>query len=363
MARFVNEKHYRHGTSERVGVLLTNLGTPASPTPRDVRRYLGEFLADPRVVEVPRPIWRLILHGVILRTRPARSAEAYEKVWTESGSPLLNIATRQRDALAPLLEKRVGAHCEVALAMRYGEPSIEAVLDELRRKNVRRILLLPLYPQYSATTTASTFDEVTRVLRRWRWLPELRTVNQYHDREGYVGALWQSVTRFWTANGHGDRLLFSFHGIPHRNLLAGDPYHCQCQKTARLVAGRLGLGDEQWAISFQSRLGRAKWLQPYTDKVLKKWAKAGVKRVDVVCPGFSADCLETLEEVAIGYRELFLSEGGGELHYIPALNTDDAHIEFLAALAAQHMTDWTRTEHRLDPQLSRERALALGAKE
>lgn len=363
MARFVNEHDFRHDTQQRTGVLLTNLGTPDAPTPAAVRRYLAEFLSDPRVVEIPRPLWRIILHGIILRTRPRRSAEAYAKVWGDSGSPLLHIATMQRDALAAMLHARMGPGCEVALAMRYGQPSIASVLEQLRQKNVRKLLVLPLYPQYSATTTAATIDEVTRVLRRWRWIPELRTINQYHDRGGYIGALWQSITRFWTANGHGDKLLFSFHGIPEQNLRNGDPYHCQCHATARLVAERLNLSDDKWAISFQSRLGRAQWLRPYTDDVLTQWANAGTKRVDVVCPGFSADCLETLEEVAIGYRELFQREGGGDLHYVPALNTDDAHIEFLANLVQQHLEGWSRQEYQQDPVARRERAIALGASE
>lgn len=361
MARFVNEQDYRHGTPERIGVLLTNLGTPASPTPRDVRKYLAEFLSDPRVVEVPRLIWLAILHGVVLRTRPKKSAEAYEKVWEEDGSPLLSIAMKQRAAIEPLLRERIGEHCEVALAMRYGEPSIGNVMESLRRKNVRRLVVLPLYPQYSATTTAATIDEVTRVLRYWRWLPELRTINQYHDRPGYIAALADSVKRYWAQHGRGEKLLFSFHGIPKRNLLSGDPYHCQCHKTARLCTELLGLEDDDWELSFQSRLGKAEWLRPYTDQVLEKWGEQKVGRVDVLCPGFSADCLETLEEVALGYAELFEEKGGKELKYVPALNDDEAHVRFLADLACEHVQGWASDENDKDLQLSLQRAQALGA--
>ncbi len=360
MARFVNEPDFRHETPERVGVLLTNLGTPASPKPGDVRRYLAEFLSDPRVVEVPRLVWLAILHGVVLRTRPRRSAEAYEKVWGEDGSPLLSIGLKQRDALQPLLHERLGDTCVVELAMRYGEPSIANVMERMRRKNVRRLLVLPLYPQYSATTTAATIDEITRVLSRWRWLPELRTINQYHDRSGYVNALAQSVTRYWGANGRGDKLLFSFHGIPKRNLLSGDPYHCQCHKTARLCADLLGLDDDDWRSAFNHAWARTEWLRPYTDQVLEQWGAQSVGRVDVLCPGFSADCLETLEEVALGYAELFEEKGGQSLQYIPALNDDAAHIEFLADLVSDHVAGWTQAGD-IDLDATRERATAMGA--
>ena len=362
MARFVNERDFAHGTAPRTGVLLTNLGTPASPTPKDVRRYLAEFLSDPRVVEVPRLVWMAILHGVVLRTRPKRSAEAYEKVWEAEGSPLLSIGLKQRDALREALGGRLEDRVQVELAMRYGEPSIESVMDKMRRDNVRRLLVLPLYPQYSATTTAATIDEVTRVLRRWRWLPELRTVNQYHAEDGYVEAIANSVREHRTTHGAGERLLFSFHGIPRRNLLSGDPYHCQCHKTARLVATQLGLADGSWALSFQSRLGRAEWLKPYTDHVLEDWARQGVKTVDVLCPGFSADCLETLEEVALGYAELFEEKGGRALTYIPALNDRADHVGFLADFVIQQLAGWheaTDTEESLAD--SRTRAVAMGA--
>ncbi|MFK8014858.1 MAG: ferrochelatase [Gammaproteobacteria bacterium] len=361
MARFVNEPNYRHETPERIGVLLTNLGTPASPTPGDVRRYLAEFLSDPRVVEVPRLVWLAILHGVVLRTRPKKSAEAYEKVWGEDGSPLLRIGLQQRDALRPLLQQRLGEDVVVELAMRYGEPSIANVMEAMRQQHVRRLIVLPLYPQYSATTTAATIDEITRVLRRWRWLPELRTINQYHDQDGYVNALADSVREYWEREGRGEKLLFSFHGIPKRNLLSGDPYHCQCHKTARLCADVLGLNDNDWSLSFQSRLGKAEWLRPYTDEVLERWGQEKVGRVDVLCPGFSADCLETLEEVALGYAELFEEKGGGELQYIAALNDNEAHMRFLADLAVQHAGGWIKSMDEAELEQTRVRAVAMGA--
>lgn len=363
MARYLNESDYQHGSKVRLGIMLSNLGTPDSPTTGDVRRYLAEFLRDPRVVEVPRLIWLVVLHGVILRIRPSRSAAAYRKVWGAEGSPLLHISRKQRDGLARRLRASLGDRCEVVLAMRYGNPSIVSVLEALRAKNVRRLLVLPLYPQYSATTTASTFDEVTRILRRWRWLPELRFINQYHDEDGYVGAIAASIESHWQQHGRGERLLFSFHGIPRRYLDNGDPYHCQCHKTARLVAAKLSLQDDAWQLSFQSRLGREEWLRPYTDEVLTSWGGEALKRVDVVCPGFSADCLETLEEVAIQYRELFVEKGGGELRYIEALNSRDDHLDFLAGLVERHCQGWPDSGARgvTEPADTVRLARAMGA--
>ena len=361
MARYVNESGYRHDTPQRTGVLLTNLGTPDAPDTASVRRYLAEFLSDPRVVEVPRPIWWLVLNLVILRIRPRRSAAAYREVWDEQdGSPLLAIGLRQRDALRARIGSGTEANCVVELAMRYGNPSLASTLESLRRQNVRRLLVLPLYPQYSATTTASTYDEIWRVLRSWRWLPEVQTINQYHDEPDYIRALSTSIRESWAANGRGDRLLFSFHGVPKRYLLNGDPYHCQCLKTARLCAAELGLGDDEWRVSFQSRLGREEWLRPYTDEVLTDWAQQGVRRADVVCPGFSADCLETLEEVALQYGKLFVDQGGEKLHYIEALNAREDHIAFLDALIARRMRGWQDAAEQ-DPQLSARLAMALGA--
>lgn len=355
---------FTHDQPARTGVLLTNLGTPDAPTAAAVRRYLAEFLADTRVVEIPRALWWPILHGVILRTRPARSAKKYQKIWTDEGSPLLAISQRQQAAIAAGLAARHSGSIPVALGMRYGNPSIASALTELRSAGVQRLLILPLYPQYSATTTASTFDAIAAELRTWRWLPELRLITHYHDQDRYLDALTDSVRTAWRVEP-AERLLFSFHGLPKRNLLAGDPYYCHCQKTARLVAMRLALQPEQWAVSFQSRFGRAEWLQPYTSVLLADWAKAGIKRVDVLCPGFAADCLETLEEIAIENRDVFLNAGGEYYRYIPALNDAPAHLHALTELIEQHTVGWLEHGTDSDTDLERaercRRAIALGA--
>jgi len=319
-------------TPERIGVLLVNLGTPDAPTTAAVRRYLAEFLADPRVVEMARLPWWLILHGIILRTRPRRSAAAYRKVWTEQGSPLLAVGRRQAAALQQALAARLGDRVQVELAMRYGNPSLADGLERLRQGGAGRVVVLPLYPQYSATTTGSTFDGLSQVLTRWRWLPELDFVTRYHHRPAYLDALAQSVRDHWSAHGEPERLLLSFHGIPKDYADQGDPYPRQCEATAQALAERLGLSAGRWQLSYQSRLGRAEWLRPYTDQTLEAWGRAGVKRVDVVCPGFAADCLETLEEIAQENRHLFQQTGGGEYHYIPALNDRPDHIAALAEL-------------------------------
>lgn len=339
MSRF-SSLAFDHDKPLSIGVLLTNLGTPDEPTPSALRRYLGEFLWDPRVVEVPRPLWWMILHGIILRVRPARSAEAYEKVWTKEGSPLLNIVREQAQAIQERLEHRLSLKLHVAYAMRYGEPSIKTGLEQLREAGVRSLLVLPLYPQYASATTGSTFDAVAQVLQTWRWLPDLRFISHYHDNHGYINALVASIQRYWGEHGRPDKLLMSFHGIPKRTFLAGDPYFCECQKTGRLVAEQLNLQDEQWQVVFQSRFGREEWLQPYTDKTLEALGQAGTGRVDVVCPGFSADCLETLEEINQQNREFFLTAGGKAFHYIPALNADAAHIDALADLIELNLAGW-----------------------
>ncbi|MEK7323221.1 MAG: ferrochelatase [Pseudomonadota bacterium] len=368
MSRFEGEGDYRHGSPECLGVLLTNLGSPEAPTAEAVRHYLAEFLWDPRVVEIPRPLWWLILHGLVLRTRPSRSAHAYQRVWTDEGSPLLVFSRRQAAGLQALLQQRCGGPVRVALAMRYGQPSIAAGLRELRAAGARRILVLPLYPQYSGATTASTFDAVTAVLKTWRWVPALRFVNHYHDEPAYIAALARSIQEHWQQQPRGERLLFSFHGMPKRTLLLGDPYHCQCLKTARLVAERLQLVQGEWQVTFQSRFGRAEWLQPYTDKTLRAWAKANVQRVDVVCPGFAADCLETLEEIAMLNKDAFLAAGGEQLHYIPALNDRADHMAALADLVLRDAHGWPEADAWWNAprqteaaEASRRRALALGA--
>jgi len=334
------ETEFRHGTPAALGVLLINLGTPDAPTVPAVRRYLAEFLSDPRVIELPRPLWWPILHGVILRLRPRRSARSYRALWTEQGSPLLVIARCQATALQERLDLQLSGAVRVALGMRYGNPSIASALADLRAANAHRILVLPLYPQYSATTTASGFDAVTAELSTWHRLPELRFVNHYHDEPGYIAALVDSVRTHWTEQGEPDRLLFSFHGIPQEYLLRGDPYGCQCRKTARLTAEALALAPERWQIAFQSRVGRKEWLRPYTDETLEVWGREGIEKVHVICPGFAADCLETLEEVAVTNRDRFLAAGGKEFGYIPALNDRAEHLELLMALVLQHVAGW-----------------------
>jgi ferrochelatase len=340
MPSFTGERNYDHGKSGRLGILLSNLGTPDAPEPKALRRYLKEFLSDPRVVELPRPIWWLVLNLIILRTRPSKSAEAYASVWTDEGSPLLAICRRQQAALQKLMDERFEQPPLVGLGMRYGNPSLKSTIDEMLKAGVRRLLVLPLYPQYGSAITASTFDEVTRVLQGYRWLPELRFVTHYYDDPAYIAAVANSIREHWQANGRGDKLVFSFHGIPRQAMLAGDPYYCECLKTARLVAEQLRLEQDRWQVTFQSRLGPAEWLQPYTAATMEELGKAGTRRIDVVCPGFSADCVETLEEIQMENRDIFVEAGGGEFSYIPALNDRADHIEALYDLVVRHASGW-----------------------
>ncbi len=324
----------------RLGVLLTNLGTPEEPTARGLRPYLREFLGDPRVVEAPRAVWWAVLNLVIVPFRSPRSARLYANIWSPEGSPLLSTTLRQATAVARRLERRTGLKLPVVAAMRYGRPSLREGLGELRRQGCRRILVLPLYPQYSAATVGSTFDGVAAELMRWRWVPELRTIGSYHDHPGYIAALAASVRNFWAEVGEPSRLMMSFHGVPKRYADAGDPYPEQCRSTARLLAEALALPDDRWVMTFQSRFGREEWLQPYTDVTLEEWGKAGVRGVHVMCPGFSADCLETLEEIAITDREIFEHAGGSDFRYISALNDLPDHVEALVDLIADNLQGW-----------------------
>ncbi|MBL8300889.1 MAG: ferrochelatase [Rhodanobacteraceae bacterium] len=332
-----------------IAVVLVNLGTPAAPTASAVRRYLGQFLADPRVVEQPRWLWWLILHGVILRLRPARSARAYARIWTDAGSPLLV----QSQALARALDLHLQAHCEgsvcVRLAMTYGEPALPEVIRQLVDRGIRRVLVLPLYPQYSATSTGAVFDALALTIQSLRWPPELRTVGDYHDQNAHIEALARSVERHWAAHGPAERLLLSFHGIPKRYVEAGDPYATQCRATAARLAARLGLAADTLIVSFQSRVGREEWLRPYTDLTLEELARAGVRSIQVLCPGFAVDCLETLEEIALENRERFLHAGGERYEYIPALNDAEDQVTALAALVAQHLQGWVRSSDAQAP--------------
>ena len=359
---FRTEPTYTHGQSPKTAILYCNLGTPDAPTAPALRRYLAEFLGDGRVVEIPKPIWWLILHGIILRVRPAKSAAKYASIWTTQGSPLLVNTRAQADLLQNALNAR-GHQVVVRHAMRYGQPGIAAQLDALKAEGVNRILVVPAYPQYSGTTTASLFDAFYQWGQKIRLLPELRFVNRYHDDAGYIGALAARVRAHWQQHGQGEMLVMSFHGVPERTLHLGDPYHCECMKTGRLLAEALGLPREKVRITFQSRFGKAKWLEPYTEPTLVELAQKGIHKVDVVCPGFTGDCLETLEEIAQEARAAFVQAGGRDFQYIPCLNDSTPWIDALADLSERHLQGWDTTAPDADAlQASRERALALGAK-
>jgi protoporphyrin/coproporphyrin ferrochelatase len=363
MSRFQPEPPYAHGTQARVGILLIQLGTPDAPTPAAVRTYLREFLSDARVVEIPRALWLPILHLWVLRTRPKASARRYAEVWMSEGSPLRVHTERQATLLRGYLGERAAAlPLTVDYAMRYGKPSISDRLSEMKAQRCERILLVPLYPQYSATTTATAVDAALRWLAETRSQPALRTVRDFHDHPGYIGALAQSVRDHWMKTGRPDVLVVSFHGVPRAMLDRGDPYHCQCQKTGRLLADALGLNPERCRIAFQSRLGRGEWLKPYTGDVLAELGKQKAGRVDVVCPGFVSDCLETLEEIAIEGKSVYLSAGGREFHAIPCLNERDDWIRALTDIVLTQLMGWTDAATHEALELSRLRALSMGAK-
>ncbi|MCC7326595.1 MAG: ferrochelatase [Burkholderiales bacterium] len=362
------EPPFTHDRTPRIGILLANLGTPDAPTPAAVRRYLAQFLSDPRVIEIAPWAWKPILHGVVLRVRPRRSAKKYEAIWTRDGSPLLVFSQRQRTLLLGYLGQRLKAAgypadlCPVELGMNYGNPSIASAIDRLRRSHCEKILVLPLFPQYSASTTASSFDAVVAQLRVMRRVPALRFVESFHADDGYIKALAQTVNDYWMKHGRPQRLLLSFHGMPRRTLDLGDPYHCFCQVTARLLVRELGLAADQWTLTFQSRFGKATWLQPYTAEVLKTLGSQGVARVDVFCPGFVADCLETLEEIGIEGRATFMAAGGREFHQIPCLNQHPRWISALADLAFRNLAGWLAPPPDVDArELTKVRARALGA--
>jgi len=359
--RFAPEPAFTHGVAAKTAVLICNLGTPDEPTPKAVRRYLAEFLADPRVVEIPRLVWLPILHGFVLRVRPAKSARKYAAIWMKEGSPLKVWTEKQALLLAGYLGER-GHPVLVRHAMRYGQPSIDSALDALRASGVERVLVLPLYPQYAAATTASVADAVAAWTVRRRNLPELRFVKHYHDDPGYIDALARRVGDHWMTHGRPDRLVLSFHGLPKRSLTLGDPYHCECLKTGRLLAERLKLRDDSVRVTFQSRFGKAQWLQPYTAPTLVELARQGVARVDVFCPGFAADCLETLEEIDQEARAAFLAAGGKEFGYIPCLNDQHEGIAALAGIALSHMAGWTAPGAGPEAlERTKERARSAGA--
>lgn len=327
--------HERHKPT--VGVLLTNLGTPAAPTAEALRPYLKEFLSDPRVIELPKWKWWPILHGIILRVRPKKSAKLYASVWTEQGSPLMSISLEQSAKLNEYFERKYPGKVRVKLGMRYGEPAIGKVLREFQDEGINRIIVLPLYPQYSGPTVGSTFDAVAQELIRWRWTPELHFINTYHDHPLYIEALANSVKAHIAEHGEPEKLILSYHGMPQRYFDGGDPYYCYCQKTSRLVAEKLGWDKDRYITSFQSQFGKEEWIKPDTSTTLQQLAQNGIKKVAVICPGFSADCLETLEEIGVENKKLFLSAGGESYHYIPALNAGEEHIGVMGTLVGKYL--------------------------
>ncbi|WP_370980611.1 ferrochelatase [Agaribacterium sp. ZY112] len=342
------KQQFEHGQKTRIGILITNLGTPSAPTAKALRPYLKQFLSDPRVVEVPRLLWWLVLNGIILRFRPKRSAKAYASVWTKEGSPLSHYTAEQARLLREELQAEYGDNVVLEWGMRYGQPSIAKASQSLLDQGADRLLVLPLYPQYSASTTASTFDALSEDFRQRRWLPQLRFISGYQQDGGYINALVESIKEHWQEHGRQEHLLFSYHGLPMRYLHAGDPYHCFCLQTTRAVAEKLGLNKEEYSTTFQSRFGREPWLQPYTDFELKRRASEGLKSIAVICPGFSADCLETLEEIKIENKEYFLGAGGKAFFYIPALNTRPEHIQALAQLCKNNLGGWLESNEQIN---------------
>ena len=339
MVKYIGEKDYEHGSKEKIGVLITNLGTPDAPEKRELKVYLNQFLSDPRVIELPRILWQILLKFVILQIRPSRSAAAYKKIWTEKGSPLLVIANNQLNKIkSSFLDSNENIVFEIG--MRYGNPSIKEALLKLQKQQVRRLLVLPMYPQYCAATTGSTFYEVTNVLHKWRWIPELRFINQYFEEKNYIEALSNSIKKFWKKNQKPQKIIFSYHGIPKRYLTNGDPYHCFCLKTTRLVKEYMGLSDGEIMTTFQSRFGREEWLKPYTSETLKELPKQGIKNIHIISPGFSSDCLETLEELEEENKEYFLESGGENYNYIPCLNDSEDHIDMFVNLIKKHTQGW-----------------------
>lgn len=328
---------HNHATSGSLGILLVNLGTPEAPTASAVRKYLSEFLSDPRVVDKPRWLWWCILHGIILRIRPGRSAKNYQKIWADAGSPLLVISKKLANALQQQLASKLDTPVQVELAMRYGQPSIQQAVDALYAGSITQLLILPLYPQFSVSTTASIFDSIADCFRKKQFIPALRFINHYHDHDAYIESLANTIRESQQKHGQPDKLIFSFHGLPKHFIKKGDPYYDECQTTTRLVTEKLQLADDRWQLTFQSRMGTEQWLSPYTDKTLQDLAQQGCKHVHIICPGFAADCLETLEEIDMQNRGIFLSAGGEHYHYIPALNDSPAHINMLAMLVKQNI--------------------------
>jgi protoporphyrin/coproporphyrin ferrochelatase len=366
MTYYQPEPAYTHDSQQKVGILLANLGTPDAPTAKALRPYLQQFLMDRRVVEIPRFIWCWILHCIILVFRPKKSAEKYASIWSKDGSPLMVYAQQQKTLLQAQLASKIHSPFVVELGMTYGKPSMKSAIESLKAQGCDRILVFPLYPQYAASSTAAAFDAVWRVLLKMRNVPAVRTIKHYHDHPLYIQALASHIKAYWQQHGRPEKLVMSFHGVPKFHLLKGDPYHCECHKTGRLLAEALGLSKEQYQVAFQSRFGRQEWLQPYLANTLDALGKQQLKRVDVVCPGFSSDCLETLEEIAMEGKHLFQSVGGGDYHYIPALNSEGVWIEAMRDIALEHLQGWVSASFdpvnmELETKTRKQRALALGA--
>ncbi|MDP6170040.1 MAG: ferrochelatase [Candidatus Marinimicrobia bacterium] len=323
-------------SNKNIGVIITNLGTPDSPTKKDLKKYLNQFLMDKRVIDLPRILWIPILKCIILNIRPRRSAKLYRSIWTKEGSPLMVFSKNIVNRLSNDLDENM----TIILGMRYGSPSIQDAMDTLKKKNISKILVLPLYPQAGSPTTSSTFGVISGHTNNINWMPNLRFISGYHDHDKYIMALVESIDQSFKKNGTPDLLLFSFHGMPQRYLEKGDPYYCFCQKTARLTAKQLNLEEGEFKVAFQSRFGTEKWLEPYVDRLLVNGAKNGLRHVQVISPGFSVDCLETLEEISIQYRELFLNNGGEKFEYIPCLNDSDTHIDLIKTIIDENIQNW-----------------------
>lgn len=356
------EPAYQHGTLNKIGVLLINLGTPDAPTAKALKPYLKQFLSDPRVIEAPRWIWWFILNGIILNTRPRKSAEKYAQIWMPEGSPLRVHTERQAKLLARALEDRIKPAPIVEYAMIIGNPSIADIVRRMKERGCDRILAFPLFPQYAASSSGSAMDSLFSELKKMRNIPAIRTVKHFHADPGYIAAMTQNVRDYWAVHGKPDKLIISFHGVPRKTLDKGDPYHCECQKTGRLLAEALELDAEQYQVCFQSRFGNAKWLTPYTTVVLKELGKLKTQRVDVVCPGFVSDCLETLEEIAIEGKKTFIEAGGQEFHFIPCLNEHQDWIKALSDMTYSHLQGWLGLEpSEEEAEQSQKLALEMGA--
>ncbi len=344
MAYYNDEPKLTHDQPQKVGILLANLGTPDAPTAKALKPYLQQFLHDRRVIEIPRFIWCWILHCIILVVRPKKSAEKYASIWLDEGSPLLVYANRQRNLLESKLKESLDTPFKIELGMSYGNPSMQSAIEKLKAARCNKILVLPLYPQYAASSTAAAFDSVWKVLLKMRNVPAIRTIKHYHDHPDYIAAIAKQIQSHWDAHGKPAKLVMSFHGVPRFHIDKGDPYLCECQKTGRLIGEALGLSKDEYQVAFQSRFGRQEWLKPYLAQTLATLGKAKTERIDVICPGFSSDCLETLEEIAMEGKEIFQTNGGGDYHYIPALNDNANWIDAMHTITLENLQGWVKTK-------------------